>query len=548
MDLGLGRRAQWLAATAALIAAVFASLALAAAASAEVRSGTATDPPSSLLPAGQDIVAVSAAYDTATGTITATVTTRGAPEPLPTRALRTDFFPVDGAGDCVAPEARLASIYSEPGAVWLYNGSIIQAGVKSVVGSTTTLTATSPLLVNQPFLCMNAYVLDEEGEPFEYLIPPLRLAGPPPPPAPPAPPPSTPPAPPPAPPAPKLAKLSLGSSETITLRRNQWKQVKLAVTNGGTATAAKVSLKIGGAKGVAIKPKSGKLELKSIAPGKSRTASFKVMLTKKAKPTSSLTLAISGAKGIKASGTLTVKAWKKPGGKKGPEEPTAGRASLAEKIFYTYDSTDTTHSAYLTGYTFIDDTWAYNGIPSGGLPHCTEVTGTSKKEGCVKYSYEPKTGAVQLGSVTGAKITTDGKFEIDGETYLPLWIPPAGARYQVDQYFIGFSGLCGMITGCSTWHEYVTLTSGGEFSYTSQSTTTSGGPGPGETFIAVGSYPPDEHGTYTVEKGGRIKLAFADGHTEVKTFAIFLNKEGNSDVVKEGFIFDTTYFTFASTD
>ena len=320
------------------------------------------------------------------------------------------------------------------------------------------------------------------------------------------------------------------------------------MTNGGTATAAKVSLKIGGAKGVAIKPKSGELELKSIAPGKSRTASFEVMLTKKAKPTSKLTLAISGAKGIKASGALTVKAWKKPRhGKKGPEEPIPGRASLAEKIFYAYDSTDTTHSAYLTGYTFIDDTWAYNGIPTGGLPHCTEVTGTSKKEGCVKYSYEPKTGAVQVGSVTGAKITTDGKFEIDGETYLPMWIPPAGARYQVDQYFIGFNGLCGMITGCSTWHEYVTLTSGGEFSYTHQSLTTSGGPGPGESFIAVGSYPPDEHGTYTIEKGGRIKLAFADGHTEVKTFAVFLNKEGNPDLVNEGFIFDTTYFTFANT-
>jgi hypothetical protein len=160
-----------------------------------VRSGAASDGiEPERLPPGQDIVAVQASYDTATGTIIAAVTTRGAPEPLATRGLRTDFFPVDAAGECVAPEARLASIYSEAGAFWVYDGSSLQAGQKSVAGNTTTLNATSPLLVNQPFFCVDAYVLTESGEVLEALLSPFKLlapATPPPPPPPSSPPPRT---------------------------------------------------------------------------------------------------------------------------------------------------------------------------------------------------------------------------------------------------------------------------------------------------------------------------------------------------------------------
>jgi hypothetical protein len=393
---------------------------------------------------------------------------------------------------------------------------------------------------------MNAYVVEEVGEELEIieaLATPITLKGPAPPPAP-APPPPPPPA-----PTPKVAKLALaGQPKALTLRPNVWKKVKLSVVNSGNATAAKVKLRIGGATGIGVKPKARELELKAIPAGKSKTVGLQVLRTKKAKAVSKIPFTVTGAKGLKASAQLIVKAWHKKKRPPKTKEPSGGRGSLAEEIFYTYDSSDTTHSAYLVGYTFIDDTWAYNGIPSGGLPHCTEVTGTSKTEGCVKYSYEPKTGAVQFGSVTGGKIDKDGNFEIDGETYLPMSIPPAGARYQVEQYFVGFNGLCGLsFSGCTTWHEYITLTSDGRFVFTTSSLSTSGGAG-APVFVAVGSYPPDQEGTYSIERGGRIHLAFADGTTKDKTIALFLNKEGKPDPAKEGFILDSTYFTFAGTD
>jgi hypothetical protein len=103
-----------------------------------------------------------------------------------------------------------------------------------------------------------------------------------------------------------------------------------------------------------------------------------------------------------------------------------------------------------------------------------------------------------------------------------------------------------LITGCSTWHEHRILTGSGAFVLSRESLTTLGGSGPGETFVAPGSYPPDQHGTYAVEKGARIKLSFADGSTKVMTFAYILNKEGKPDPTSVGVLLGAEYFTFAN--
>lgn len=87
--------------------------------------------------------------------------------------------------------------------------------------------------------------------------------------------------------------------------------------------------------------------------------------------------------------------------------------------------------------------------------------------------------------------------------------------------------------------------SNGEFILSKSSLTTVGGSGPGETFVAAGNYPPDQHGTYSVEKGARIKLSFADGTTDTRTFAYFLNKEGKPDPTYAGVLLGTEYLTFA---
>jgi hypothetical protein len=544
------------------------SLLFAGSAAAEVRSGSATDGTEpSRIPGNIDIVGVNASYDT-TGSISVAVTTLSPPTVTEEFVLGLRLGVLSGS-ECATPRAAIVGTYTQPAAVaWGTTTGGEGQGSESVAGATTTLTATDAALANQPYNCLEPaiYEIDEDGglvePPIEGLTAPITLAGPPPvttpptPPSNPAPAPTSP-APPataPAPtPAPKVANLTF-ASPTVTLHRNAWKKVKVKITNEGNAAAGNVTLKIGKATGVAVKPKSGTVKLKSIAAGKSKTASFKVRLTPKAKASSKLTLTLSGANGVKASGVLTVEAWKKPPpkskgkNKKGKvEEPKPPAVPpLAEKIFYAYQ-TEPSHSATLIGYAFIDGEWAFHGIPAEGLPSCTSPSSDGTKasgEGCVKYTYDPTSGEVKIGSVTG-KISTGGLLEIDGETYSATSIPPAGTRLQVEQEFVGYSGLCGLIVGCTTWHEHLILSSNGEFVLASESLTTLGGNGPGETFVAAGSYPADQHGTYEVEKGARIKLSFADGSTKTKTFAYFLNKEGKPDPTYAGVLLGTEYFTFA---
>jgi hypothetical protein len=554
MRFARGKRSHRLGLVIALIALAM-SLAFAASAAAEVRSGSATDGTEpERIPGSIDIVGVSSAYDTA-GSLSVAVTTLE-PPPVPTEeVVLTARFGVVSGDECVSPIAVIVGSYTQPAEVaWATTSGGEGVGAESISGTTTTLTAADPALANQPFDCVEPAIYETvegptgetELELTEGLLAPIQLIGPPPPP-PPAPAPSDP-APTTTPPPPPKPKPNLiVAPKTATLHRKAWKKVTVKITNTGDAAARKVTLKLGKAKGVAIKPRSRKLKLKSIAAGKSKVAAFKAKLTAKAKASSKLRLTVTGGKGAKATGIVTLEAWKKPPkkkGKKGKAPPAT--APLAEKIFYAY-RTEVSESATLIGYAFLDDEWAYHGIPSEGLPSCTSATVNGAKdgpEGCVKYRFDPTTGSVKIGSVTG-KLNPGGDLEIEGETYSATSIPPAGTRLQLEQEYIGYSGLCGLITGCTTWHEHLILTSGGEFVLSRESLSTLGGTGPGQTFIAAGSYPPDQHGTYAVEKGARIKLTFADGSVQTKTFAYFLNQEGKPDPATEGVLLGVDYFTFA---
>ena len=515
--------------------ALTALLLFAAPATAEVRSGEATDPESSFVSPGQDILEVAANYDTG-GSLTATVTTAAAPTE-PDTFLGVTFYSVDAAGECAAPLAVLGTVYGSATAGWAYEPSEGTAQ-KTVAGASTTLSVTDPALANRSLACATAatYEIVEEGgetklgEKLDYLLSPFRLTAPPPPPP---------------PPPPAVAKLELPTPATLTLKRNRWARLKVKLRNSGDARATSVVVSLGAARGVKLRPKSTKVALKAIAPGATKTATFRVMLTRKAKAVSKLSLKAKGAHGLKASARAVLKV-RKPKPKQPPKPKPSGSGSLAGRIFVRLDSTDTMHSAYLRGYAFIDDTWAYNEVPSGGFPHCTKVTGSAKEPGCVKYSYNPRSGAVKVGALGGGKVTAAG-LKIDGQSYEEVSIPKPGTKYRVYQYFQGFSGLCGLLPGCTTWRTDLTLTKSGEFALGHSSLSTAGGVG-GAPFVAVGSYPPDERGTYRIERGARIRLAFADGHVETKTIAIYRDDKGRPAPVSEGLILDGEYFIFAGDD
>ena len=70
------------------------------------------------------------------------------------------------------------------------------------------------------------------------------------------------------------------------------------------------------------------------------------------------------------------------------------------------------------------------------------------REGCLPYTFDEQTGAVTIGDKAGT--FAGGKLTIDGEEYFPLQVPAAGARFAFnDHRHFSFSGMCGMIFGCT---------------------------------------------------------------------------------------------------
>lgn len=140
------------------------------------------------------------------------------------------------------------------------------------------------------------------------------------------------------------------------------------------------------------------------------------------------------------------------------------------------------------------------------------------REGCLPYTFDDKSGAVTIADKAGT--FSGGKLAIDGEDYIPLQIPEAGARFAFNEHRrYSFRGMCGMIFGCTTTQEHVSMAADGKFIWSRTSLTTAGDPGMGP-WTAVGSHPPDQHGTYEVLAGGKIQLSYADGTVKLETFAV----------------------------
>jgi hypothetical protein len=306
---------------ASVLAVLGALLVLAAPAAAEVRSGSATSPEDPSLPGEVDILSGGASYDTSTGTLTLTITTREAPGSSGV-TLVGGGMGVEGGGDCGYPVVAAAAASNQPSGTGLFvesegefNEGVPTGPVqKSVSGNTTTLTFTSSRRPSQPFNCAFIEVSGpevEEEEQYDELEFPVNVVETPPP-TNTNPPSSTPPAtddnapatPKPAP-TPTSA-LTFGKSKTVKAKPGQWTKVTVQLSNPGTGSTGAVALKVKAPAGVKLKPGSGKVTAPALGAGKSETVTFKVELTEKAKAKSKLSLtATSGA--LSAKGSVTVK-------------------------------------------------------------------------------------------------------------------------------------------------------------------------------------------------------------------------------------------------
>lgn len=309
---------RFVASTLSLCALVLA-LVFAATAAAEVRTGEGSLPADESLPGEIDLVHASATYDSTTGAVTFTATTRSEPGAGPGYLQAVLFTPT--GGECALPEPEseadpypaflLESEYGQQDAEWVNLESEggpagpedLGPAAKSVEGSTTTLAAATSKAADRPYGCAVVGTSEGSFEAEKEIVFPIAAASPPPVvPTQPATTPQVTPAPTETKPAPGV--LSLGSLKPLKLKSGKWSKVKVQLVNTGGTAIGPIALKAKAPAGVMLKPKT--LKLPALLPGQAWTVAFQAELTAKAKPKSTISLtSTSGA--LTAAGSVVLK-------------------------------------------------------------------------------------------------------------------------------------------------------------------------------------------------------------------------------------------------
>ncbi|MBB4662325.1 hypothetical protein [Conexibacter arvalis] len=523
----------------ALVAGIaFAALPVTGASAAVVQGG-GSDPAGDGAGAARDVVSVAASYDDA-GSISFQIGLAEAPTAASDSQATAMIGTTQPDGACAAAGAVGGKVLAGPG-VWI-DGTDGGAGSHARDGATVTFSASAPQLALGPRDCALVNLVDasDPGIVFDVAGP-FPLAPPPPPEPQPQPDP-------PARTAPvgrarapaRRARLALSATTGAKpLPRARWTRVTVVVRNRGTAPARRVALRVGAAPGVAIRPR--RASARTLGPGRALRLRVALKATARAKATTRLSLRASGAPRLSARGTLTVRFATKtaPKPRPRPTRPGAGSGAddLAGRYFWRFNSR-VDYAWDNDGIAFLPGGWAYRGLPRGGLPRCTRVTASGDGDGCVRYALHPRTGALTVGGEKGWWRRGDLKVG-EHDDYRELQVPRPGSRYAVELIHRGFSGFCGLITGCTTWTEWLTLRADGNFALSSMSIGTMGGSG--VPFTAGWSAQPDQYGRYEILSGARIRLAYADGSVVVKTIGIELRR-GRPDPSREGLLLDDTNF------
>jgi hypothetical protein len=201
-------------------------------------------------------------------------------------------------------------------------------------------------------------------------------------------------------------------------------------------------------------------------------------------------------------------------------------------------------------YAFVDDRWAYRGIPKGGLPSCTTTTAGVDEDGdptdgCLPYTYDATSRTLKLGG-QAATLSADGAELTVGED--SFWLTPivkAGTRFQVSLKSIYVSGYWPYQAVTTYWLE---MAKDGAFMLSRQTLGSFGIPGT----IGSGNWasiPPDQRGTYEVLPGGKLRLTYSDGEVVDRTIGYYRDpKTGSMDPATDGLWLDDDPFWKDGTD
>jgi hypothetical protein len=315
--------------------------------------------------------------------------------------------------------------------------------------------------------------------------------------------------------APKGAKLTVGKAAKL----------KVSVADRGRGALVGVVLQANASKGVTVKP--AKVKVGRLRAGKKEVASFKVTATSTAKP--KLVFVATAPGEPEAKDAVAVKI---VGGSNGSKEEAKKAPDIVGRYFWnTYQVLTTT---YMHAYYFVDEHWVYRGVPKEGLPACTSQTANGEEDGCLPYTWDETTGALNIGGTTGEyKVGSHGA-KIGEESFSEALPPEAGTKFDASGSYINEFGICP--SSCSFVTVDLKMSSNGEFARASG---VSGFFGEGGSY---GALPPEDHGTYSIDPRGRISFNYADGHVVTETIAVMLNEADSPDANYGLLLGESAYF------
>ncbi len=500
-------------------------------ASAATHSGSITDISGDGPEPARDLVSAAVEYEPNAGSFTFMLETAGPPDPTEDAQFLGALGQLNGEGVCSSPTLILATLIPGSTTLWMrdddgavpaeFNGE----ATRDITGNRITLSGTDPDMKGRPATCAVAIVSDAATGSVnwdETGVFPVREV--------------------------KVARLRAklqGAPKAV--KRGRGFKAKVRLANPGNAVARGVKLKIGVKGKATVRPRVKSIG--SLGAGKSRVVSFRIKTPRRAKGSIRIT-ARASAKNAKASSAAKRVKVKVPRPHRPPAKNSGG---LAGKLFWGFEPYAYDHSAGVLGLHFVNRRFVRLGMPKGGLTGCSGVTAKTKdgktSAGCVRYSFNGRTGKVRIGGSVGTwrkgelKIEMKGResdWRIAGNSWFGSSLPKAGARFKVKLRNMGYYGLCGVTPYCTTWKENLVLMRNGKFGRQKSSLSTGGGGS--LPFVAISRLGPDERGRYQVLSRSRIRFRYADGKVKTQTIVVQLNKKNRPDPAREGLLIDDDWF------
>ncbi|MBJ7332749.1 MAG: hypothetical protein JHC95_22835 [Solirubrobacteraceae bacterium] len=337
---------------------------------------------------------------------------------------------------------------------------------------------------------------------------------------------------------PKGVRLAVNVDAPAPVTRNHPRIAKVRVQNTGGSTAKKVVLRFGGARGVSATPR--RVRIGTLKSSAAKTVKVVLRPGRRARAKSTLTFTASTGK-LRATAKTALLL--KSTGKRKPVAQIPTTPPLAGR-YYAKIRVDVMFGNSTDAYLFVDGSWAYRGVPEGGIPQCTAKTAGVDKDGdptdgCIPYTYDPKTGAVTLDGAP-ATLAGDRNALTVGEdqfSYYP-WVP-TGTRLDAELRGVSVFGY---------WPNQIVSTTYLRFfpdgQYVRSGVTTSslgGGANAGGSDLAV--VPADRKGVYEFLPTGALRLTQADGTVDLRTAAIMRDsKTGSANPTTDGVLLDETMY------